>query len=126
MKIAFQADANLDPDIGRGLCRREPSIDFQDHVGVIPDSLSDPDVLRFAAESGRVLVSADVRTMIVHFRNFIAAADSPGLILVPSSRSIGSVIEALLVVWLDWTTNSMKNRVVWLPQSGQAYGLIVK
>jgi len=87
LKIAFQADANLDPDLGRGLCRRESGIDFQDHVGLIPDRTSDPDVL-FSTESRRVLVWADMRTMLVHFQEFIASTESPGLILVPSSRSI--------------------------------------
>jgi hypothetical protein len=35
LKIAFQADADLDPDIGRGLRRREPAIDFRAAAGVI-------------------------------------------------------------------------------------------
>ena len=72
MKIKFQADANLDPDIWRGLCRREPSIDFEGHMGVIPESTPDPEVLKLSAEGGRVLVSADVKTMLVHFAGFIA------------------------------------------------------
>ena len=72
MKITFQADANLDPDIGRGLYRRETSIDFQGHVEIIPDGMPDPEVLQLAADAGRVLVSADVTTMIVHFTEFVA------------------------------------------------------
>ena len=55
MKIKFQADANLDPDIWRGLCRREPSIDFEGQMGVIPDGASDPEVLKLAAEAVRSL-----------------------------------------------------------------------
>jgi hypothetical protein len=41
--------------------------------------------------------------MLVHFAKFIAHGESPGLILIPSSRSFGSVIEGLLLVWLNWT-----------------------
>jgi len=115
LKIAFQADANLDPDIVRGLYRREPSIDFRGHAGVIADGTPDPDVLRLAADYRRVLVTADVHTMLAHFRAFIAHDESPGLILVPSSRSIRSAIEGLLVVWVDWTPASMRNQAVWLP-----------
>jgi hypothetical protein len=37
LKITFQADANLDPEIGRGLRRKEPAIDFRGAAGVIPD-----------------------------------------------------------------------------------------
>jgi len=68
---------------------------------VIPDKTSDPEVLQIAAESGRVLVSRDVTTMPGHFRQFITETDSPGLLLVASQRSIESVIEALLAVWLN-------------------------
>jgi len=60
LKITFQADADLDPDIGRGLRRREPAIDFQSAVGVIPDGTPDPRVLHIAADSGRVLVTLQV------------------------------------------------------------------
>ena len=100
MKIAFQADADLDPDIWRGLCRRERNIDFQGHVVVIPRGASDPEVLRLSATANRVLVSADIRTMLVHFAEFVAHEESPGVILIPSSRSIESVIEGLLLVGL--------------------------
>ena len=115
MKIAFQADADLGPDIGRGLRRREPSIDFQAAGGVIPDSTPDPQVLHIAAEAGRVLVTGDLRTMRVHFKEFIGQRDSPGVLLIPSSRSIGTAIEGLLIVWLTWSTDDLRNQIWWLP-----------
>jgi hypothetical protein len=68
-----------------------------------------------AAENGRVLVSGDVRTMSVHFRQFTAAQESPGVLLIPPSRSIGAAIEGLLFVWLAWTPEDVYNRVRWLP-----------
>jgi hypothetical protein len=116
VKIRFQADANLDPDICRGLYRREPSIDFETHVGVIADSTPDLEVLKLAADNRRVLVSADVRTMPIHFGEFIGQRESPGIILVPSSRSKTSIIEGLLLVWLNWTPEQLKNLVRWLPR----------
>jgi hypothetical protein len=118
VKIRFQADANLDPDIWRGLCRREPSIDFEGHMGVIPDGTPDPEVLKLAADAGRVLVPADVKTMLVHFAAFIGHSDSPGIVLVPSSRSYSSIMEGLLLVWLDWTPEQLRNQVLWLPWAG--------
>jgi Domain of unknown function (DUF5615) len=118
LKIKFQADADIDPDICRGLCRREPSIDFEGHVGVIPDRTPDPEVLRLAAETGRVLVSADVKTMLVHFAEFITYHNSPGVILIPSSRSLSSIIEGLLLAWLDWTPEQVRNQALWLPHAG--------
>ena len=68
MKVRFQADANLDPDIGLGLQRRDASIDYRLALGVIPDGMVDPDVLAVAAEGGRVLVTNDLR-MPKHFPN---------------------------------------------------------
>jgi hypothetical protein len=115
LKITFQADADLDPDIGRGLRRREPAIDFQGAAGVIPDGASDPRVLHIAAHAGRVLVTGDLRTMHVHFREFVAQRESPGVMLVPSSRSIGAAIEGLLIVWLTWSPDDLRNQVWWLP-----------
>jgi hypothetical protein len=115
LKIRFQADADIDPDIRKGVLRREPSIDFRSAAGTIPEGMPDPEVLRIAAEDGRVLVSGDIRTMSVHFRNFVASRESPGVLLIPSARSIGAAIEGLLFVWLNWTTEDLHNQVQWLP-----------
>ena len=115
MNLRFQADADLNPAIGRGLRRREPSIDFRASSGVIPDGTSDSEVLRIAAASGRVLVSRDVRTMPERFKQFIQAQESPGLLLVHSQRPIGSVIEGLLLVWTTWTEEDLRNSARWLP-----------
>ena len=116
MNIRFQADANLDPDIGFGLQRREPAIDYRLSSGIIPDALSDNEVLGLAKRDGRVLVSNDVRTMPSHFAEFIQAEDSPGLILIPSRVSIGEAIDGLLIAWLSWTPEEMRNQIRWLPR----------
>ena len=95
MKVRFQADANLDPDIGLGLQRRDPSVDYRLALGVIPDRMVDPDVLGLASEDGRV-VTNDLR-MPKHFADFTAGRDSPGLLLVPPRMSIGETIEGLFL-----------------------------
>ena len=82
---------------------------------MIADGTLDPEVLATAADDDRVLVSGDLRTMSVHFQNFIATRKSPGVLLIPSSRSIGAAIEGLLFVWLNWTPEDLRNRVSWLP-----------
>ena len=117
MKIRFQADADLDPDIARGLCRREPAVDFSFAKGVIADATSDLEVLRLSAAAGRVLVSRDVRTMPGHLAEFLRSGQSPGLILIPSGTSISDAIEGLLVVWLAWSAEEMQNQIRWLPRS---------
>ena len=120
MSIRFQADANLDPDIGIGLRRKEPSIDFRNAVGVIADGTSDPEVLRMSAEEDRVLVSHDVTTMPDHFDRFAGTNSSPGIILIPSNRPLGDIIESLLFIWIDWSEEEVLNQVRWLPRAPSA------
>ncbi len=116
MKIAFQADADLNPEIARGLRRREPAIDFRGAQGVIPDAAPDGAVLRIAADAGRVLVTRDVATMPGHFADFIADSESPGVLLIPSTRMIGDVIEGVLEVWLAWSAEDFRNQIRWFPE----------
>jgi hypothetical protein len=115
LSFRFQADADLNPAIGLGLRKREPAIDFRAAAGVIPDATPDPQVLQIAADAGRVLVSRDVSTMPVHFKQFVAKHESPGVLLIPSGRSIGATIEGLLTVWLNWAPEDLRNLSKWLP-----------
>lgn len=114
MSLRFQANADLNPEIGRGLRRREPSVDFRAAGGVIANGTPDPEVLRIAAGDGRVLISRDITTMPGHFAQFVAGQESPGILLIPSRRPIGSVIEGLLIGWLTWTSEDLHNRIRWL------------
>ncbi|HEX5731719.1 MAG TPA: DUF5615 family PIN-like protein [Blastocatellia bacterium] len=63
MKIRFQADADLNEDIFTGVLRREPGIDFQTAEEADLRSLNDYQVLKLAADQGRVLVTHDRKTM---------------------------------------------------------------
>ena len=109
MKIRFQADGDLNEIILKSLRRLEPMIDFQTaHVANIR-GLPDPEVLRYAAEQGRVLVSHDLRTMPRHFGEFIQSADSAGVIIAIQEAPIQQIVESLLAIWLteeaaDWTS----------------------
>ena len=48
------------------------------------DGVPDGEVLRLAAEQGRILVSHDENSMPGHFREFVAAGnESPGVLLAP-------------------------------------------
>ena len=77
MTIKFQADADLDPE-----------------------------VLKLAADAGRLLGSADVKTIPVHFAEYIGDRDSPGILLIPSSRPFSS------------TPEQLRNQALWLPWAG--------
>ena len=100
MKTKFQADADLNRKIVDGLRLREPAIDLWTarEGGVI--GKPDPEVLRLAAESGRVLISHDQNTMPRHFTDFLQGRSSPGLIIVPQDVRVGMAIEELLMIWV--------------------------
>jgi hypothetical protein len=52
LRVRFLADANLDQDIVAGVLRREPDVDFELPQGIIPEGMTDPDVLAVAASLG--------------------------------------------------------------------------
>ena len=99
MRPRFQADADFNHKIVLGLRRREPSVDFLGALdgGVV--GLPDPDVLRIAAESSRILISHDRKTMPSHFARFIEERSSPGVIIVSQELDIAAAIEDLLLIW---------------------------
>ena len=53
--------------------------------------------------------------MIPHLREFLREQESPGVLLIPSSRSIGTAIGGLLFAWMNWTPEDLSNRATWLP-----------
>jgi hypothetical protein len=114
VKIRFQADADLDPSIGDGLNRREPTIDWQPAQGFIPDSTPDLEVLQYSASERRILVSRDVHTMPGQFATFTATTSSPGVVLIPRDVRIGQAIERLLVLWLLRDAEDIANQIWWL------------
>ncbi len=99
-RIRFQADADFDMTIVRGLRRRQPAIDIQSADDAGLRGVPDLDVLASCARQGRVLLSHDKRTMPVHFATFMAnGGQSPGVFLIDQSVSIGVAIESLNLVW---------------------------
>ena len=116
MKVRFQADNDLRESIRIGVIRREPAIDFRSARVAGLDRAGDPDVLRLAADGGRVLVSHDENSMPFHFRQFVAAGnESPGLLMAPQDAPIGLVIESIVLIWVASESHEWKNRCVWIP-----------
>ena len=98
--IRFQADADLDYDIVLAVRRRESAVDFASAAESSVVGLGDPDVLAFAAQQDRILITHDRRTMPGHFRDLLnAGKSSPGVFIVSQFAPIGPVVEASVVVW---------------------------
>jgi predicted nuclease of predicted toxin-antitoxin system len=115
MRVKFQADADLDGRILRGLRRAAPEIDIRTAAEARLTDLKDPEVLRIAADSGRILVSQDRRTMPAHFARFTFDAQSPGVILLREAISISTAIEELVLIWNASEAEEWVDRLVWIP-----------
>ena len=115
MRIRFQADADLDGRIVRGLKRRSQDIDIRTAADAGIARLKDPEILRLSAETGRVLVSQDRRTMPAHFAEYISAANSSGVIVLREAISIGGAIEELVLIWTASEAEEWINRLAWIP-----------
>jgi hypothetical protein len=115
MRVRFQADADLDGRILRGLRRRAPAVDIRTAADAALAGLKDPEVLRIAADSGRILVSQDRRSMPGHFARFLGGAHSPGVILLREGISIPAVIEELILIWNASEAEEWIGRLVWIP-----------
>src|SRR5688572_1068792 len=99
MRIRFQADADLDGRIIRGIKRRSKDIDIRTAASARLSGLKDSEVLRLSDEDRRILVSQDRRTMPAHFAQYVASAHSSGVILIREKVSIAVAIEELILVW---------------------------
>jgi hypothetical protein len=115
MKIRFQADADLNQIIVKAVLRQEPSLDFQTAQEGNLIGLSDLQVLLRTAESNRVLVTHDRKTMPQHFADLIVSTQSSGVIIVPQSMSIRAVVDDLVLIWAASEAEEWINRIRSLP-----------
>lgn len=111
----FLADVDLKRAIVDGVLRRDQDVDFKLPQQASLDGKTDPEVLAFAADEGRVLVTHDVNTMPSHVEEFVRSRESPGVIITPQHMPVGQVIEALLLVIHAATAADLRNAIVLLP-----------
>jgi hypothetical protein len=98
-----------------GLRRAEPEIDIRTAVDAGLVGLKDPDVLQISANSGRILVSQDRRTMPRHFARHVTAVQSPGVVLLREAIPIATAIEELVLIGSASEAEEWINRLLWLP-----------
>ena len=98
-------DNDLDQDILRGLTRRVPDLDAVTAYEVGKGDAPDLELLAWAAEAGRILVTHDRRTMPAHAARRLAAGDDiAGVIVVSRRMPISNTIDELeFVVSCRWS-----------------------
>lgn len=120
--IRFQADADLRYSFVKAVRLREPAIDFASATDSILAGVPDPEVLEFAAQRRRILVSHDRRTMVDHFRTRLAEGkSSPGVFLVTQSARIAEFVEAIVTVWAASESVEWENQLRYLPSMSRHF-----
>ena len=114
--LRLLADENLIGGVIRGLLRRNPNLDIVRVQDVGLAGADDPDVLAWAAETGRVLVTNDLRTMPRYaYERVVAGESMPGVFAVPQSVSIAQAIEDPLLLAECSAEREWEDQVLYLP-----------
>ena len=109
-------DQDLDHVILRGLLLRVPNLDFITAHQVGLSNASDPEILAWAAEQERVVITHDRRTMPYHATSRIARAETiAGVIIVSRQLPISQVINELEIIVSCSDMSEWENIVKHLP-----------
>lgn len=114
--LRLLADENFNNDIVRGLRLRDPAIDLirvQD-VGLL--RASDPAVLAWAAENGRIVLTHDRATMPDDaYSRLVAGQPLPGVFVINDRLPVREAIDELQLVCECSDMADWDGRVVHLP-----------
>jgi hypothetical protein len=114
--LAYLADEDLNNRIIRGLLRRQPDLDIIRLQDTLLAGEDDSDVLEWANQHGRVVVTHDLKTMTKYaFARMRSSQTTWGVIGLSQSMPIGQAIEDLLLVATSYSPEELENRVVYLP-----------
>jgi uncharacterized protein DUF5615 len=118
-RIRFLADHDFREASVEGLRRKQPEIDISRVrvAGLL--HRPDPDLLAFAKQDERMLLTHDKRTMPGHMDVFVHALPpgehSPGGFLIPQRMTIGLAIQELLLIWEASEPEEWRDRITFLP-----------
>jgi predicted nuclease of predicted toxin-antitoxin system len=110
--IRFLADENLRKRLVLGVRRIQPAIYIltASEAGIL--GMPDPDVLIFAAQEGRVLISHDIQTMPIHFGTHLAQQrQSAGVIIIAQLMPLRQAIDTIHIVWQASTAEEWIDKI---------------
>jgi predicted nuclease of predicted toxin-antitoxin system len=115
--LRLVSDADVHGDILRGLRRHRSDLDLVRAQDVLPEGTSDPEILAWAANANRVLITNDRNTMVGFARHRLARGQAmPGLIVTTNEQSIGGAIEDILLVAVCVNEDEMRSQaIIFLP-----------
>jgi hypothetical protein len=114
--IRFLSDEDFNRRIVRGLRRHLPLLDIVRVQEVGLTTRPDTEVLEWAANENRVVLTHDVTTMSKHaFDRVKRESAMPGVIEVSQDVPIGEAIEELVLIAECSLENEWRNQVIYLP-----------
>lgn len=116
MKPRFLADENIDPDVVRGVKRRVFGVDIVRVQDVGLRTVGDPEILQWAADEGRILISHDLKTIPGFAADrLLAGRPMPGVLLLRSALAIAQAIDELAAVAGASDAEEWNNQIGYLP-----------
>lgn len=114
IKILF--DQNFNGKILRGLKERIPELDGVAAYEVGISAYSDPQLLTWAANENRVILTHDAKTFpIFAYERMEKGEKMSGVIVVPDKMPIGAAIDELELIILGRFENEWENNVTRIP-----------
>jgi len=114
--MRFAADENFNGKILDTLRQRLPESDIVRVQDTKMYQSSDPDVLAWAAEEGRILLTHDVQTLVDDaYARVRAGLLMPGVIRVSTTISIGEAVDELEIMLGAGTPEDFHHQVKYVP-----------
>lgn len=114
--LLLVADENFNNDILRGLLRRDPSLDIVRIQDVGLTHAPDSDVLEWAAQENRVLLTHDRNTITKFaYQRVIDGKSMPGVIEVDRSVPMKVAIDDILLLAVVSERRELEGQIVYLP-----------
>ncbi len=114
--MRFLADEDFDADILRGVRRQVPEMIVETVQDVGLTNVGDRNVLAWATQDNRVLLTHDVNTMSGFALNRVRTGlPMPGVIVVKKLAPIGVSITDLVYIVQAGTESDFKNQVRYVP-----------
>jgi len=109
-------DQDIDHDILRGLTRRIPRLDAVTAFEIGMSEATDPQLLTWAAQEGRIIVTHDRRTMPSHAADLMREGKNiAGLFVVPRSMPLHQALEDLELMITSSENDEWVNVIRYLP-----------
>lgn len=109
-------DQDLDQDILRGLLRRIPQLDAVTAFEIGMSEASDPELLTWAAQAGRIIITHDRTTMPRHAADLMSDGENiAGLFVVLRRLPLHQVLDDLELIITCSENDEWVNIIRYLP-----------